>query len=90
MGQYDGVNRQDYLVCTHYNPTMATLKNGMGELHEGLKSEIEFWQDLIIESGLSIHSIECKRMEHAMLFAQMKLWKHEHELVKSVNKLSKH
>ena len=62
----------------------------MSEFHEGLKAEIEFWRDLIIESDLSIHSIECKRMEHAMLFAQMKLLKYEYELVKSVNEPTKH
>ena len=62
----------------------------MNEFHEGLKVEIEFWQNLIIESGLSIHSIECKRMEHAMLFAQMKLLKFEHELTDSVSESLKH
>ncbi len=62
----------------------------MNEFHEGLKVEIEFWQNLIIDSGSSIHSNECKRMVDALELAQMKLLKYEHELAESVSGLSKH
>jgi hypothetical protein len=62
----------------------------VSEFHEGLKVEIEFWQDLIIESDSSIHSNECKRMVDALEFAQMKLLKYEHELTDSVSVLSKY
>ena len=63
----------------------------MTEFHEGLKAEIKFWQNLIIESGLSIHSNEFKRMEYALLFAQTKLLKYEHEsLSESISEPPKH
>ena len=58
----------------------------MSEFHKGLKVEIEFWQSLIIESGLRIHSNECRRMLDALELAQMKLLKFEHELTEPVGK----
>lgn len=57
----------------------------MNKLRDSLEAEIQFWQDLIEASRSSIHPDECKRMEHAMLFAQMKLLKSEIECAKSVN-----
>ena len=62
----------------------------MSEFHEGLKIEIEFWQNLIIGSSSSIHSNECKRMVDALELAQMKLLKYEHEFTESVSELPKH
>lgn len=53
----------------------------MPKLHRGLKAEIEFWQELIIQSRSGIHSREFKRIEQAMYFAQMKLLNHEHPLM---------
>ena len=52
----------------------------MNSLRESLEAEILFWQDLIKTSHSSIHPDEYKRMEHAMLFAQMKLLKVEAEI----------
>jgi hypothetical protein len=58
----------------------------MNKFHENTIAEIQFWKDLIRASGSSIPQAERKRMEHAMLFAQMKLLKFEHETTKHANK----
>jgi len=54
--------------------------NPMNSLRESLEAEILFWRDLVKTSRSSIHPDECKRMEHAMLFAQMKLLRIEAEI----------
>ena len=58
----------------------------MSTFHESLKAEIQFWQDLIHASGPGLHADERKRMEHAMLFAQMKLLKSEYEATNESHK----
>jgi len=45
----------------------------MARLQKGLRSEIQFWRDLIANSRVSIHSHEFKRLERALYSAQMKL-----------------
>jgi hypothetical protein len=55
----------------------------MKELHKGLKAEIEFWQDLIIESSSGINSPEYRRLEHRLHLARVKLLSHEHEIADS-------
>lgn len=62
----------------------------MSTLRENLEAEIQFWQDLIRASGSSLNADERKRMEHAKLFAQMKLLKSEYESAKPVSKPPRH
>lgn len=54
----------------------------MNKFHENTVAEIQFWQELIRTSGSDISPAERKRMEHAMLFAQMKLLRFEHDTTK--------
>ncbi len=45
----------------------------MNSLKSGLRDEIDFWRDLMAESGLEINSIEYQRMTGALDIAQTRL-----------------
>jgi len=45
----------------------------MTDLIENLREEIQFWHELMLESGLDLQSKEYQRMQNAMDLAKMKL-----------------
>ena len=49
----------------------------MNTFRQGLIDEIEFWNELIGESRLNVHSPEYKRMVYALQLAEFKLLHHE-------------